>query len=444
MIVKAAPTGYPPPHYAWYVTGVLIFVNMLAYIDRLAVNMLVIPIQNDLGVTDTQMGLVIGPAFVVLYALAGIPLGYLVDRHSRRNILIMGVVFWSVATIACGLAQTYNQLFLARACVGIGEACLVPAVFSIVADYFPPHQRGRAVGVVTMGIALGSGIATLGGGLILAWAESIGHITLPVVGDIIPWQIVLVAIGTPGLIVAVVLLSVREPARQESLPLAGNAARAVMDASIFTYFRQHWRIFVPVFAAYVLLIYVQYAASGWTIVLLSRNHGMTQSAGAIYYGILLVVVSPLSSLAGGYLADWFIKHRSDGRFLASALVAPIFIPGFLIFALAPNLALTAVGIVLLLFPGAFVGGTVYTAIQEIAPNRLRGRMLAVYGLVAYFIGLGFGPSAVGFITDHVFGDPAQIHLSLLVATLPAVVVSMLCFYIAMPGYRATREALMAA
>src|SRR5690606_761426 len=119
----AASTGYPPSRYAWYVTGVLIFVNMLAYIDRQAINMLVIPIQNDLGVSDAQMGLVLGPAFVVLYALAGIPLGYMVDKHSRRNILILGVVFWSLATIGCGLSRTYEQLFFARACVGIGEAC---------------------------------------------------------------------------------------------------------------------------------------------------------------------------------------------------------------------------------------------------------------------------------------------------------------------------------
>ena len=166
------PEGYPRSSYAWYVVGVLVLTTVLSYTDRQILSLLVDPIRQDLAISDTQVGLLIGTAFAFVYGIAGLPLGWLADRLRRRDLIVAGISLWSLGTVCCGLSHNFAQFFAARLLVGIGEAVLTPASISMISDSFPSRSRGRATSVFLMGIAMGAGGAILFGGLILRLADS--------------------------------------------------------------------------------------------------------------------------------------------------------------------------------------------------------------------------------------------------------------------------------
>ena len=164
--------GYPRRSYAWYVLAVLIGTAIVSYTDRQVLSLLVDPLRRELGITDTQVSLLLGTAFAVIYGIAGIPFGLLADRISRRNLIFFGVIVWSLGTIGCGYAHTFGQLFAARIVVGLGESVLSPAAISLISDYFPPSRRGAAVGCFLSGIAIGIGSSILIGGGVLNLVET--------------------------------------------------------------------------------------------------------------------------------------------------------------------------------------------------------------------------------------------------------------------------------
>ncbi|HKZ72699.1 MAG TPA: MFS transporter, partial [Steroidobacteraceae bacterium] len=208
---------YPPALYSWYVVGVLTVTYTVSFIDRQIMALMIEPIRRDLGITDTQVSLLIGLAFAVFYTLLGLPIARLADRYSRRAIIAAGVAVWCVMTAACGLARSYAQLFLARVGVGVGEAALSPSALSMMSDYFPKRTRGRAVAVYNMGISLGAGLAMIVGGQVIAHVMQAPPVRLPVVGELFAWQTVFLVVGLPGLLMAVLMATVKEPARRERL-----------------------------------------------------------------------------------------------------------------------------------------------------------------------------------------------------------------------------------
>ena len=191
-VPAAAP--YPPRNYAWTVVALLIATAILSYTDRQVLTLLVDPIRHDLGLSDTGISLLLGSAFAVVYGIAGIPLGYLADRTSRRNLIFCGIVVWSLATLACGLSRSFAELFVARLFVGLGEAVLSPAAISLISDYFSPSRRGTAVGLFLSGIAMGIGSAILIGGAVLH-AVDLGFLSSTPLGRLAPWRGVLLLIG---------------------------------------------------------------------------------------------------------------------------------------------------------------------------------------------------------------------------------------------------------
>src|ERR1700726_4429522 len=216
---------YPRRSYAWSVVAILIATAVLSYTDRQVLSLLVDPIRGELGISDTQVSLLLGTAFAVVYGIAGIPLGFLADRTSRRNLMFAGVLVWSCGTLACGFSQTFGQLFAARIVVGLGEAVLSPAAISLISDYFPPSRRGTAVGFFLSGIAMGSGAAILIGGGVMHAVES-GALAATALASEAPWRTVLLMIGGPGLLWALVILLIREPIRRatETVPVSGSVA----------------------------------------------------------------------------------------------------------------------------------------------------------------------------------------------------------------------------
>ena len=209
----ADESGYPSRPYAWAVVAILIATAVLSYTDRQVLSLLVDPIRGELGISDGQVSLLLGTAFAVVYGIAGIPLGLLADRTSRRNLIFLGVLVWSCGTLACGLSHSFGQLFSARIVVGLGEAVLSPAAISLISDYFPPSRRGTAVGFFLSGIAMGIGAAILIGGGVLHMVES-GVLAGTPLASQPAWRLVLLLIGAPGLLWSLAILVIREPARR--------------------------------------------------------------------------------------------------------------------------------------------------------------------------------------------------------------------------------------
>jgi MFS family permease len=209
-----AEKPYPNQVYAWYVVGILVLAYTFSFIDRQILSLLVGPMKRDLGISDTQMSLLQGFAFAVFYCLAGLPIGRMVDSRKRVNIISIGVFVWSVMTALCGTAHAYWQLFLYRMGVGVGEAALSPAAYSMIADYFPPKRLGFALGVYGMGVYIGAGLALIIGAAVIGLVSSGGDIVVPLFGEVYAWQLTFFVVGLPGILIALWVWTVREPERR--------------------------------------------------------------------------------------------------------------------------------------------------------------------------------------------------------------------------------------
>lgn len=408
--------------YPWYVVGILSLVNALSYLDRQVMSILVSPIQAQLGFSDTQIGLLLGPAFMSLFVLAGTPMGRIADRHDRSLLLAAGIAIWSAGTVATALSGSFTAMMLSRAAVGLGEACVVPGAYSLVADYFAPERRARATSWITIGIPIGTGVALFGGGLLLRAYEAVAGTVLPLVGSRAPWALVLGTFGLAGILVAGLVLTVRDPRRAPA-----TAATATDPAQRFTSFlRRHPASVTIVLLPYILLTFMQVATIVWIPTLLTRRLGMTPADAATLYGTIIFIVPVLATLGGGWIADWLSRRYAAGPFLLVAWLAPFYLPGTLLLALGTSLAPVVAGLILISIVGGICNTTVYPAVQAIAPAGFRGRILALYGLSAQLAGIGLGPLATALVTDRVFGDRAMLHLAIVAVTVPAWIVTIWC------------------
>jgi MFS family permease len=433
---------WPNPGYAWYVVVILLLAYTCSFIDRMILTLLVAPIRADLGISDTQMSLLVGFAFAVLYTLAGLPLGYLADRGNRKKLIMVGISLWSAMTAACGLAPNYALLFLARIGVGIGEATLSPAAYSLMSDYFPKDKLGRAVAVYSIGVPLGSGIALVLGGMIVTLATEAPAVSLPGIGEAAPWRLVFFLVGLPGLAIALLMMTVREPFRR-GLSQAQQAS-SVRFRDAFAFVFTHGRTFVPLFAGLSLYALVMYGQMTWIPTFFARTYGMAPATAGFYYGIILAVSGAAGLILGGVLADyWFSKGKKDGHVL-TILVAIVGSAPFLIFGPqmpTPLLAFVCIFIGQLI--SAMYAGVAGASLQIITPNRYRGQVIALYFFTANMIGFGIGPTAVAMITDFGFADDGALQHSLsLVATI-ILPIAIACILLSRAPFRRSVASLEA-
>ena len=205
---------WPNPAYAWYVVLVLYLCAIMSFVDRQIIALVVEDIKVDLGLTDLHIGLLQGPPFGIFYAVMAMPIALAADRQNRRNIIVAGITFWSMATAACGMAGSFWHLFLARIGVGVGEASLGPSAYSIISDYFPKQKLSLAMAVFTMGNLTGVGLAMLLGGALIVALKAIGPVELWLIGTLQPWQFTFVLVAIPGVILAALVSTIREPVRR--------------------------------------------------------------------------------------------------------------------------------------------------------------------------------------------------------------------------------------
>jgi MFS family permease len=408
------------PRYAWYLVGVLCVAYTLSFVDRMILALLVEPIKRDLGVSDTQIGLLHGLAFAIFYTTLGVPIARLADRADRRRLIAAGVAIWSAACALCGFAKGFGQLFLARVGVGVGEASLSPAAYSMLADAFPADRLGRALGVYSSAIYAGAGVALLVGGSVAAAASSAVALHVPLIGEIQPWQLTFVAVGAPGVLVALWILSLREPPRRG---LASKAGAAPL-AAVFSWLARHRRAYGCHFAGFALLALVFNAVNAWLPSVFVRVHGWTSSQAAFWIGGALILFGTSGIVAGGIAADaWRRRGRPDGSLRVGLTSAIGVLPFAATAPVAASPEWTLVLLAPLLFFSAFAFGAAAAGLQWLTPPTMRAQVSAIFLFVNNLVGIGGGPVAVALLTDRVFGVPQAVASSLAIVAASAAILA---------------------
>jgi MFS family permease len=404
---EAAP--WPSAARAWWAVFVLMITYMVALVDRQILSLLVVPLKESLSLSDTQVGLLQGLAFGVFYTLLGVPIGRLIDAWSRRNVIAIGCLLWCLATMTCGLAKSFGQLFLARVGVGVGEATVSPGSLSLLTDYFPPERRPFAISVYVAGGSLGAGAALIFGGAVIELVARFGEVRLPLFGGLEPWQSVFLIVGAAGFVAVALLMTVREPARQGVA--AGDAVPGWAEFGAFL--RERASLFALHFSGFALFSTLCYGMLAWAPTFFIRRHGWSASEIGVSLGVAIAVFGAAGVITGGYLgtrlrargvADATLRTAAWGvlAISAPAALAPL-VPD-------PRAALALYA--LATFFMAFPSGVSAAALQEVTPNRLRAQTSALYYFAINLVGLGLGPLHVALLTDGVFADEAHVGESL--------------------------------
>jgi MFS family permease len=414
---SATATGaeppYPSPAYSWYVVVVLMLAYVFAFLDRQILALLVDPIKRDIGVTDFQMSLLLGPAFAFFYVTLGIPIGRLADRKSRRTIIGIGVAIWSLMTAACGLAKTFTQLFIARVGVGIGEATLQPCAASVLSDYFPREKRGRAISVYSMGLGIGAGLALVLGGQVIAAISDGPSLTLPLIGEIYGWQIVFLVVGLPGLIVAAMMFTVKEPYRRDRIRVGGEVQQELSIREVLAFLMTHRRTYGSHFFGLSVMSIIGNAYLAWIPTVFIRSWGWGIAEISLYYGLVVSIGGIVGVNLGGWMGDTMYKRGIKDGHMRAALIGTVML--VIAAVLAPLMPTPWLGI-LLLIPHAIGSGIPTacgpTALMMVTPNQMRGQVSAVYWFVISMLGLMIGPTTVALASDLIFDGPQDIRYAL--------------------------------
>lgn len=417
---------YPSAGYAWYVVIVLTLVYVLSFLDRQIMGLMVQPIKRDLGISDTQMSLLLGLAFAIFYTLLGLPIGRLADRTSRRGIIMCGVTLWCIMTATCGLARGYWSLFAARVGVGVGEATLAPSALSLISDYFPKEKRGLAISVYNAGVGLGAAVAMILGGQVIQYVSSAPPVTLPVLGQLFAWQTVFLVVGIPGLLMALLMLSVREPERRGKIKLDNATDDHVPVREVWNFLNNRRPMFVSYFLGMSVVTILGYAYFSWLPTMFVRTWGWSIGQISLAYGLVLIVTVPIGVNAAGWLADRLYKNgRKDGHMRANLYGVLIFLIGPYVFTpLMPTPELALVVLAFGCIGGAWVTALGAASLMMICPNQMRGQITALYYFVISILGLTVGPSAVAMVTDYVFKDETMLRYSLSVTCAAASVLAI--------------------
>lgn len=371
------------------ILGMLFLVYTLNYLDRQIVGILALPIKEDLGLSDSQLGLMGGLAFAIFYSALGIPIARLADRYSRKWIETAALVLWSGFTALCGFATGFMSLFLARLGVGIGEAGGAAPAFSMIADYYPPTQRARALAIMTLGLPVGSALGLFIGGYL---AQAYG------------WRTAFIVLGVAGLAIAPVFaLLVREPergateTRPPTITPAGPAGLVTLADVIRTVAAQPSFILIALGSATASML--TYGLGFWLPSFISRTHGLDIAQTSQFLGAIAISGGVVGILVGGFLSDHIGKRDRRAYALIPAVAFLLAFPALLV---AINLQ-SLIWVFLLLLIPQFMGyvwaGPSVAIIQNISPPHMRTTASALYLFIVNLVGLGVGTTAFGVISD---------------------------------------------
>ncbi|WP_025291552.1 MFS transporter [Sphingomonas sanxanigenens] len=429
--------------YRWYVVFVLFLAYSFSAIDARVLTLLVVPIKRDLQLSDFEISLLQGFAFAILYSLAAIPIGRFVDTSLKRTRLVVGgVLFWSAMTMVCGMVRSFGALFAARVGVGVGEATLSPSAYSLISDYFDRGRRALAISFYAIGYPIGSGLALILGAALLDHFTARGPIEMFGLGAHQPWQMVFIAVGLPGLLIAALVMTIREPERRELT--ATHGTRMPLSA-VFVYLGARWQLYGMLLGSTALIALLAIGTSVWYPTFLIRTYGMSTAEVGFYFGTVMLVCGTIGTLTGGWFAGRLVRRGQADANMRIVLVATILkgVP-LVIGPLMPTPQLALAFIALGTLVGQASQGVLLAAIQDVTPNQLRGQVTALTLLGVNLVGMGLGGSVIAAITQFGFADEGALRYSIAITGAVVLPLIVLLIVAGMPAYRRGLQEMMGA
>ncbi|HGE6812262.1 TPA: MFS transporter [Pseudomonas aeruginosa] len=413
----------------WYVVAVLAMLYAVSMIDRFVLSVVAQPVTESLGLTNTQMGLLLGAGFAILYSLSGVPIAHLIDKGNRKRIVACGVLFWSLMTAASAFTTDFTSLMICRAGVAIGEAVLTPAAISLIGDMFSRKDRALPTScyMATSNI-MATGSFLLGA---LVYDISSSQQMLPTME---PWRMTLLIVSLPGIILAgVVALTIREPARvndNEGAPQSDSAT------AVLRFLKDNARTFLPFFIGTGLISSLTLGIMSWAPTLLVRIHGLQASEASYIFGAFGMPASLLGTFTLPWLATRLQERgRHDAVMLVLMLCVLLPIPAIVHGMLSPHYWAMVLGLVMTMMFLPSVTVMTCLGLQLISPSRMRARNVALNLLVINLFGYTVGPFVSGFLADRVFSGPTAIASALAVMAAAIGPLTVLCYFLARKGFR---------
>lgn len=434
--------NYPKPGYAWYVVVLTMLMYVLSFMDRQIIAVLIEPIKADLGLSDVQVSLIGGIAFVLFYATAGVFVGRLADSVNRPLLIGTGVFIWSLTTALCGFASKFWHILTLRMGVGLGESALLPSTLSLLSNYFPPKRLATPTSVFMLGAPIGIGLSFIGGGYLYRMAIEIMSDPASqdyfLIGGMPPWRLVLLILGVFGILMSVLMFTVREPRTKNKgttpqKTLLAKPAQAASFAQVKTYSMVNWKAIGGLFFGMSFISLASYSQGFWDITFLSRTYDWDPAKGSIWYGMTQLCAGLTGAFLGGVVADRLAKKGHSGSSVIMVIFgAGIAIPFSMMYPLMPsaNLALATMSIAILGNTMAFA--CTASAMQRLFPTSMLGFAAGIYFFISNLVGIGIGPTAVAVFTEYLFQDEEMIRYSLVIVGAGARIIA---FLLILGGFR---------
>ena len=405
----------------WYVVGILFLAYTCSFFDRNVLNMLVTSIKLDFDISDTQISLLQGASFAIFYVTMGLFIASLADRSSRKWIIVVGLIVWSVMTSAGAFAGSFAALFVFRIGVGVGEAALTPAATSMLGDLFPKNRLNSAISIYAAAPYFGSALALTFGGIALDYFTANPSVALPLAGIRQPWQSTFFLVGIPGLAIAVLIAAtISEPRRTRQLSVV-----TATTAEFVRFFSRRKSVYIRHFIGFAMFSLAGYGLVSWLPTYFVRAFDMNNAQIGAWLGPALFASGTVGIVSGGFIGDWYTSRRVDAPIrlgmLATIGTSVSAVTAFT--AEDPSIAMAAI------YPTLFFAtlplGTALAALQIVTPSNMRARTTALYLFVDAMIGLGLGPTAVALLTDYAYADEAKLGLSIMTTVLVAMTLGLI-------------------
>jgi len=384
--------------------------------------LLVGPIRADLGISETQMSLLYGFVFAIFYTGLGVPIAWAIDRYNRRNIIVVGVALWSGMTALCGVARGFTELALARIGVAVGEAVLSPATYSMAGDSFPEKKLGRALSVFVIGLPLGVGLALIIGGFVVQFVSSSPEYTLPLIGTIRAWQLTFLIVGLPGVLLALWILTLPEPARRHR----DNVPQKASIGDTVRYLAGRWKPYTALILGFSVLGMVMNVFQIYGVQYFVRQLEVPLAEAGFRVGIVIAV----------FTDRWRQAGKVDAAMRVGLTAAVGLIPFASVCTLLGDLSLSTLFLLPIGFFTAFAFGAGATGVVVLTPPAMRAQASAIYLLFVNLIGIGLAPFLTAAITQYGFQDDLAVGKSCAIVAGGATLVSSALFLWGLPHFRA--------
>ena len=429
---------WPAARQAYHVAWVLAAVQMCAQLNNGVMTLLVEPIKRDLSLTDMEMSYLLGFSVSLFYVLIGIPAARLVDRRNRKHLLAVSVFIWSLASAACGMAQTFWQFFIARFGIGAGESISGPLSYSLMADYFPPEKMPRAVAIYNVGFQGGTALSLLLGALLIHLLAGMPTIHLPMLGAVRDWQLVWILTGLLGGPILLLVATISEPKRRgfSAAAMVGMQPRAISLREVLRYLLANWKLYGPMFLGLCFTAMHMFGTAAWSAAFYARTYSWAPATTGLYTGLLSLALAIPALFGAVWLNDLFRKRgHADANMRVLAIGFTASAPFMIAAPLMPSpwlaLAMGAIGTSLMLMAAPSLN----SALQVITPNEMRGQITALYLFTMTAVGGGLGPTYFAFLTQHVWGDESLLRYAIATSAAISFPLAAVTYWAGVKPYR---------